>query len=127
MKDVVIVVDDSEMIRNIMSKALEDEYTVVFAKDGREAIDAVNLNRNNKVACMLLDLNMPVSDGFVVLDYFRNYHLFKKIPVFIISGDDSKETIQRAFKYDIVDMLNKPFSPENVKNAVGRAVNFSKN
>lgn len=127
MKDVVIVVDDSEMIRYIMSKALEDEYTVVLAKDGREAIDAVNLNRNNKVACMLLDLNMPVSDGFVVLDYFRNYHLFKKIPVFIISGDDSKETIQRAFKYDIVDMLNKPFSPENVKNAVGRAVNFSKN
>lgn len=127
MKDVVIVVDDSEMIRNIMSKALEDEYTVVLAKDGREAIDLVNLNRNNKVACMLLDLNMPVSDGFVVLDYFRNYHLFKKIPVFIISGDDSKETIQRAFKYDIVDMLNKPFSSENVKNAVGRAVNFSKN
>lgn len=126
MKDIVIVVDDSEMIRNIMTSALEDEYSVVQAKDGREAIDLVNLNRDNNVVCMLLDLNMPVSNGFVVLDYFRNYHLFQKIPVFIISGDDTKDTIQRAFNYEIVDMLNKPFSPESIKDAVKRAINLSK-
>ena len=75
---------------------------------------------------MLLDLNMPESNGFVVLDYFRNYHLFKKIPIFIISGDDNKETIDKAFKYDIVDMLNKPFSMENIKSAVERAINLGK-
>ena len=106
MKKVVIVVDDSEVIRDIMIRALEDSYEVVSATSGREAIDLVNINRGKDIACMLLDLNMPESNGFVVLDYFRNYHLFKKIPIFIISGDDSKETIDKAFKYDIVDMLN---------------------
>ena len=123
MKNSVIVVDDSELIRNIMVKALEDEYNVVCAKDGREAIDAVNKNRENAV-CMLLDLNMPVYDGFMVLNYFKTYNIFKKIPVFIISGDDTKDTIDKAFTYDIVDMLNKPFSMENIKNAVERAINL---
>ena len=124
MNNVVIVVDDSEMIRNVMTKALEDEYTVVSAKDGREAIEAVSNNANNNVVCMLLDLNMPIYDGFMVLNYFKTYDLFKKIPVFIISGDDSKDTIDRAFGYGIVDMLNKPFSIENVKGAVYRAINL---
>ncbi len=122
MKNTVIVADDSEMIRNIMTKALDDEYEVIGAKDGREAIDAIG--KSNNIVCMLLDLNMPVYNGFVVLDYFKNYDLFKKIPVFIISGDDSKETIERAFTYNIVDMLNKPFSVDNIKDAVNRAISF---
>lgn len=124
MKSTVIVADDSEMIRNIMTKALEDEYTVVGAKDGKEAIEQVILNNN--IVCMLLDLNMPVCDGFAVLDYFKENQLFKKIPIFIISGDNSKDTIERAFTYDIVDMLNKPFSMDNIKGAVERAINLKK-
>lgn len=124
MKNMVIVADDSEMIRNIMTKALEDEYTVVGAKDGKEAIEQVILNNN--IVCMLLDLNMPVCDGFAVLDYFKENQLFKKIPIFIISGDNSKDTIERAFTYDIVDMLNKPFSMDNIKGAVERAINLKK-
>ena len=123
MKNAVLVVDDSELIRNIMSKALEDEYTIIEAQDGKEAIERVIMNNN--IVCILLDLNMPNYDGFVVLDYFKENNLFKKIPIFIISGDDSKKTIERAFKYDIIDMLNKPFSMKNIKNAVERAINLS--
>lgn len=120
MKKIVIVVDDSEMIRNMMTKALEDEYTVIQAVDGRDAID--KMTQYNSIACMLLDLSMPVYDGFMVLDYFKANHLFSKVPVFIISGDDSKKTIQRAFTYPIVDMLNKPFSFDKIKDAVQRAI-----
>ena len=123
MKNAVLVVDDSELIRNIMSKALNDEYTIIEAQDGKEAIEHVIMNNN--IVCILLDLNMPNYDGFVVLDYFKENNLFKKIPIFIISGDDSKKTIERAFKYDIIDMLNKPFSMKNIKNAVERAINLS--
>ena len=64
---------------------------------------------------MLLDLNMPEYDGFMVLNYFKNNNLFRKYPICIISGDDTKETISKAFSYDIVDMLNKPFSKTNVE------------
>ena len=124
MKNVVIVVDDSELIINVMTKALEDQYEIVSAKNGREALDEVSKNKDRAV-CMLLDLNMPVYDGFTVLNYFKTYDMFKRIPVFIISGDDSKDTIDRAFTYDIVDMLNKPFSMENIRSAVDRAINLS--
>ncbi len=123
MKDAVIVVDDSELIRNVMIRALEDEYEVLEAKDGRDAIDV--MTQHNNIVCMLLDLNMPKYDGFMVLNYFKDNSLFKKIPVFIISGDDSKKTIERAFTYDIVDMLNKPFSMDNIKSAVKRAISLN--
>lgn len=119
----VIVVDDSEIIRNIMKKALSDEYNVIEASDGRMAIEEVRNNKDN-IICVLLDLRMPKYDGFVVLEYFKNYNLAGKIPVYIISGDDAKDTIERAFSYNVVDMLNKPFSPEKIKEAVKRAVNL---
>lgn len=124
MKNTVIVVDDSEMIRNIMINALQDEYNVVSAKDGREAIEAIRQNQDT-IACVLLDLKMPVHDGFTVLEYLKNYKLPKKIPVYIISGDDSKDTVERAFNYDVIDMLNKPFSVDKIKDAVKRAINLS--
>ena len=123
MNNAVLVVDDSDMIRNIMKKSLENEYIVLEAKNGKGAIENVMLNNN--IVCMLLDLNMPEYDGFVVLDYFKENNLFSKIPIFIISGDDSRKTIERAFTYDIVDMLNKPFSMRNIKGAVERAINLS--
>lgn len=124
MNNAVLVVDDSDMIRNIMKKSLEDEYMVLEAKNGKDAIENVMLNNN--IVCMLLDLNMPEYDGFVVLNYFKENNLFSKIPIFIISGDDSKNTIEKAFTYDIVDMLNKPFSMKNIKSAVERAINLKK-
>lgn len=122
MRDAVVVVDDSDLIRNVMTKALEDTYDVITASDGQEAIGA--MMQSNSIVCMLLDLSMPVYDGFFVLDYFKKNNLFQKIPIFIISGDDSKETINKAFTYDIVDMLNKPFSTDNIKEAVKRAINL---
>ena len=124
MKNTVIIVDDSELVRNIMIKALNDEYNVICATDGREAIEAIRSNQDNLV-CVLLDLKMPKYDGFTVLEYLKNYKLQKRIPVYIISGDDSKETIEKAFTYDVVDMLNKPFSIDKIKDAVKRAINYN--
>ena len=124
MKGTVIVVDDSEMIRNIISKALIDEYNVVEASDGRMAIEEVRKYKDTDLLCVLLDLRMPRYDGFVLLEYFKTYNLADRIPVFIISGDDAKDTIERAFTYKVVDMLNKPFSPESIKAAVEKAINL---
>ena len=73
---------------------------------------------------MLLDLNMPESDGFTVLNYFKNNNLFKKYPIVIISGDDTKDTINKAFTYDIVDMLNKPFTGDKIKSMVERMISL---
>ena len=117
MEKTIIVADDSMIVRNIIEKAISDEYIVLKASNGREAIKYIT-DKKYDIQGVLLDLNMPDSDGFVVLNYFKNNNLFKKYPVSIISGDDSKETIEKAFTYDIVDMLNKPFSGENIRSIV---------
>lgn len=123
MDKAIIVADDSMIVRNIIEKALSDKYVVLKATNGKEAIKYIT-DKKYDIMGMLLDLNMPESDGFIVLNYFQNNNLFKKYPVVIISGDDTKETINKAFTYDIVDMLNKPFSSDRIKNMVDKMNNF---
>ncbi len=99
----ILVVDDSTIISNFVQKIFNDTYNVLIANDGKEALNIIATNDN--IVAMLLDLNMPNVNGFEVLDYFRNNGLFKKIPVSIITGEDSKENIDRAFQYPIADVL----------------------
>ncbi len=124
MNKAIIVADDSMIIRNIVTKALEGEYIVLQAQNGKEAIDYITKKEYN-ICCMLLDLNMPEYDGFMVLNYFKNNNLFSRIPISIISGDDTKETIDRAFSYGIVDMLNKPFSSDKIKSVVDKMISIN--
>ncbi len=121
MKKTILVADDSMIIRNIIENTVSDEYIVLKATNGKEAIDLINQHKD-EISCLLLDLKMPEFDGFVVLDYFKMNDLFKKYPVSIISGDNTKETIEKAFTYDIVDMLNKPFSADNIKNIINKMI-----
>ena len=123
MEKAIIVADDSMIIKNIIEKALCDEYVVLKASNGKEAIKYIT-DKKYDIVGMFLDLNMPESDGFMVLNYFKNNNLFKKYPIAIMSGDDTKETIERAFTYNIVDMLNKPFSNHNIKSMVNKMISL---
>lgn len=121
----ILVVDDSNIIRNFVSRIFKENYSIGTAKDGKEAIDIISSNKDNdNIVAILLDLNMPNVDGFAVLDYMKENSLFTKIPVSIISGDSSKETIDRAFTYQIVDMLGKPFNETDVKRVVEKTIYF---
>ena len=122
MDKAIIVEDDFMIIRHIIEKSLNDEYVVLKASNGKEAIKHIT-DKKYDIIGMILDLNMPESDGFMVLNYFKNNNLFKKYPIVIISGDDTKETIDKAFTYGIVDMLNKPFSKDNIKNMINKMIN----
>lgn len=121
-KEVVIVADDSSLVSNFAKKLLQDKYEIVIATDGKQVIDAIQSGKY-KVLCLLLDLNMPNVNGYEVLDYFKNNNLFASIPVSIITGEDSKEGIKKAFDYNIVDMLVKPFSTEDIKRVVEKTIN----
>lgn len=120
----ILVVDDSDIIRNFVHKIFSDTYQVVHAKDGKEAIDMLGTSSENIVA-MLLDLNMPKVDGFAVLEYLDENNLFVRIPVSIITGDDSKDTINRTFAYPITDVLQKPFNERDVKTIVEKMLQFT--
>ncbi|MFI3307420.1 MAG: response regulator [Mycoplasmatota bacterium] len=122
-KQKIIVADDSNLIRNFATKILSDEYEVITAENGKEVIDFVSTANDGQISCLLLDLNMPVCSGFEVLDFFKENNLFTKMPVSIITGDDSKETIAKAFTYGIIDMLSKPFSETDAKRIVVKTIN----
>ena len=123
-KKSILIVDDSDVVCNIASKMLNNEYNTVLCHDGKEAIDYINSNGDN-IYGMLLDLNMPNVNGFEVLETLRKNNLFDKIPVVIITGDDSKETIYKAFDYPILDVLAKPFTESDV-NRVINAIKMKK-
>ena len=104
----------NEIIRRIAEKMIRSNYTLLQAQDGQEAIKLVDENKDI-LRGALLDLNMPNVDGFAVLQHFKDNNLFATVPVAIITGDDSKETIMKAFDYPIVDVLAKPFNENDVK------------
>ena len=124
-KKTILVVDDSNIVRNFVNRIFSDQYGVGSAEDGQEAIDILEANKdNNNIICILLDLNMPRVNGFKVLDYLKENNLFTKCPTSIISGDSSKETIDRAFTYGIVDMLGKSFNADDVKRVVEKNIYY---
>lgn len=118
----ILVVDDSNVIRNFIQKIFDSKYEVKIASDGQEAISVIANTPHEKIVCMFLDLNMPNVDGFTVLDYFKANDLFKSIPVSIITGLSDKESIDRAFTYPIVDVLQKPFNEIMIKNIVEKTI-----
>ena len=122
-KKTILVVDDSSIIRNFVKRIFSETYNVGSAENGEEAINIIKANQNNDfIEAILLDLNMPKVDGFAVLDYMKENDLLKKMPVSIISGDSSKDTIDRAFTYQIVDMLEKPFNDQTVKMVIEKTL-----
>ena len=125
-KKTILVVDDSNIIRNFVKRIFSDKYHVAACMNGEEAIETIKENMDNDyIETILLDLNMPKVDGFAVLDFMKENDLFDKMPVSIISGDSSKETIDRAFKYNIIDMLGKPFNEQNIKSVVEKTLIYS--
>lgn len=123
-KDSILVVDDSDMVLNFISKVFNDTFNVILASDGNKAIK--ELTKENNIKGILLDLNMPNVNGFEVLDYLKLNDLFAKYPVSIITGADDRDTITKAFNYQIVDMLQKPFNERDVKRIVERTITYGK-
>lgn len=114
----ILVVDDSNITRSLIERVYKDQYKILMASNGREAIDIVDTMPEGVIVAILLDLNMPDLDGFAVLDHFK----VNKIPVSIITGDSSKETINRCLSYNIVDILIKPFSGFDIERVVAKMV-----
>ena len=118
----ILVVDDSNITRSLIERVYKDQYKILMASNGREAIDIVDTMPEGVIVAILLDLNMPDLDGFAVLDHFKEKDLFNKIPVSIITGDSTKETINRCLSYNIVDILIKPFSGFDIERVVAKMV-----
>lgn len=113
----ILVVDDSNIIANFITKIFNGTYRVIVAKDGAEAIDTL-ANYPETIAGMLLDLNMPNVNGYEVLQFMRTNDLFKSVDVAIITGSDSKSVLDHISDYPVMAILEKPFNETNVKKVV---------
>jgi len=116
----ILVVDDSDVISSFVKKIFNNDYNVLVASDGRQAINTIT--NDNNIVGMLLDLNMPNIDGFGVLEYLKQNNLFDKIPVSIITGVGNDELVNRTSMYPIVAVLRKPFNERDVKDVVLRTI-----
>ncbi len=122
----ILVVDDSNVIRIFIEKVFKGAYAVISAGDGKEAIDIIENRKDNNIVAMLLDLNMPNCSGIEVLEFLKDNQLFNTIPVSIITGEDSNETIEEVAKYPIVEVLTKPFNERDIKRVVEKTKAFNK-
>ena len=122
-KKTILIADDSNVIRNLIERMVGDKYNVLTAIDGNEAVKVIDENKDN-LAGMLLDLNMPNVNGFEVLKHLKDNNLFCTVSVAIITGDDSKETIMKAFDYPIVDVLAKPFNENDVNRVINAMIGY---
>ena len=126
LRNKIMIADDSPIITNFFSKIFRNEFEVIVAHNGKEVIDLIDQYKNDSLVGLFLDLQMPVMNGFEVLDYFKENNLFKQIPVSIISGEDTEEGIKRAMSYEgVVDMIQKPFDATSIRAIVDKTVTFS--
>lgn len=125
-KTSIMIVDDDKLTCSLIAKIFNNDYDVIIANNGKEAIDVLNNVKQNEInlSCIFLDLIMPELDGFSVLDYLNDNNYLTKLPVIIISGNYDKETRNKAYSYSIADMLEKPFNAQVIRHRIENLINL---
>lgn len=118
---VALIVDDVELNRELLCDILGDEYSIIEAQDGAEALDVIH-DKGKHVDVVLLDLIMPRMNGFEVLERLKEESLINRIPVLIISGEKDVATEERCLACGVIDFIRKPFAPSLVRHRVNNAV-----
>lgn len=111
-KQKILIVDDEEVNRVILCGIFENDYEVLEADNGKDANDLIAANKN--IALILLDIVMPVLDGFGVLECMQQHNLLEKVPVILITGETVIDSEDRAYSYGVADVMHKPFFPHIV-------------
>ncbi|WP_294448497.1 diguanylate cyclase [uncultured Ruminococcus sp.] len=104
----ILIVDDSQINREILAEMLGDEYRIHDAASGKECIKLLD-QYGTGISLVLLDIVMPEMDGFEVLDYMAEHHWIEDIPVIMISSEDSVSSIRKAYELGVSDYISRPF------------------
>ena len=108
----ILIIDDSEIDREILQNILIWEYLVEAAEDGLKGLDRL-LKGSPEIDGILLDLHMPIIDGFGVLELLRENGI-SDIPVVVITAESTSENLYKAFPYNIKDFICKPYDPDTL-------------
>lgn len=107
-KQTILIADDSEINRSLLADMLGNEFEILEAEDGQQAVAALQ-REGGKIDLVLLDIVMPNMDGFEVLASMIHNGWIKDIPVIMISSETSPSCIERAYELGVTDFINRPF------------------
>ena len=120
-KQKVLIVDDAEMNRAILTEILGNEYEILEAENGRECMQLLQKYRTG-ISVILLDIVMPVMNGFAVLGEMARQGLIDDIPIIMISSADSDDIIRQAYELGVTDYISRPFDAKIVYRRVVNAI-----
>ena len=123
-RNTLLVVDDVEVNRAILRALFENNYNILEAENGEQALLLLNQYKDS-IAALLLDIIMPVKNGYEVMSDMNRTRLLKNIPVIIITSEDTIESEVRAFDLGASDIVMKPFEPHVVKRRVQNAIELN--
>ena len=113
----LLIADDSEMNRAILANILDQDYEIIEAADGREAIAALQVY-HREISALLLDIIMPEMDGFAVLEEMRAHGWLEEVPVIMISAETGTATIDHAFALGASDYISRPFATRIIRRRI---------
>lgn len=120
-KSRILIVDDSEFNRAILSEILQEDYEIIEADSGEAALEKLD-EYGMRISLVLLDIIMPGMDGFEVLKYMADEHWLSDVPVIMISSEDSDNYIRRAYEMGASDYINRPFDANVVYQRVSNTI-----
>lgn len=120
-KQTILIVDDSEMNRDLLIDILEDQYDLIEAENGVKAIEILAEQRE-AISLVLLDIMMPEMDGFGVLGHICQNHWNESFAVIMISADDSPVNIKRAYDLGAFDYISRPFDAAIVQRRISNTM-----
>lgn len=116
-RNTLLIVDDLELNRAILSNIFKKKYEIIEVSDGDEALEYIKEN-SHKIIAILLDLVMPKVNGIEVLKTMREEKIAEEVPIFIITADNSEKVMYEAYELGVKDILEKPFVPYFLKKRI---------
>ena len=120
-RQTILIADDSEMNRSILTDMLGDEYDIMEAENGVEAVSLLQ-KYGNSISLLLLDIVMPEMDGFGVLTLMNKHRWIEDIPVIMITSKQDKATVVESSKLGVDDYVVKPFKGDDLRRRIGRVM-----
>lgn len=119
----MLVVDDVEINRIILAELFTDQYDVLEAEDGQIALNLID-QHGTDISIVLLDLIMPVMDGFEVLREMNRTEIINNVPVIMITGEHDEEKTLTGYGLGVSEVVNKPFNQEIIRRRVNNVVDL---
>lgn len=125
-KHTILVVDDSEINIKILKKILEGYYNILIASNGKDALTIIR-SKKHKISAILLDLVMPIMDGFEFLKVHQKDRVISSIPVIVMTQQNDINTEIKALSLGASDFLPKPYNPIIIKHRINNIIELIKN